>query len=166
MPASLQAAISKSLGAGDYSRQAELAASDGAPNDESGFSVALSALGTTALAGAWMRHSSTGAAYVFSLRGRTWSETAELTAPHGAPDDDFGISVALSAPGTTAMVGAPRHSGPGEAYVFRLRGRTWSQAAELTASHGTRGDLFGDSVGLSAPGTTAMVGAPGVNTGA
>ena len=161
MPASLQAAIRKSLGTAGYSRQAELTASDRAPGDQFGYSVALSALGTTALVGAWQRHSTTGAAYVFRLRGRTWSQTAELTAPHGAPFDSFGISVALSALGTTALVGAPRHSGTGAAYVFRLRGRTWSQTAVLAASDGARGDSFGWAVALSAPGSTALVGAPG-----
>jgi hypothetical protein len=164
VPASLQAAIRKSLGTAGYSRQAELTASDRAPGDQFGYSVALSGLGTTALVGAWQRHSTTGAAYVFRLRGGTWSQTAELTAPHGAPFDDFGISVALSALGTTALVGAPRHSGTGTAYVFRLRGGTWSQTAVLAASHGARGDSFGWGVALSAPGSTALVGATGRNS--
>ena len=164
VPASVQAAIRKSLGTAGYSRQAELTASDRASGDQFGYSVALSALGTTALVGAWQRHSSTGAAYVFRLRGGTWSQTAELTAPHGAPFDSFGISVALSALGTTALVGAPRHSGTGTAYVFRLRGGTWSQTAVLAASHGARGDSFGWGVALSAPGSTALVGASGRNS--
>ena len=93
---------------GTWSRTAVLTASNAAPGDEFGHSVALSALGSTALAGASVRHSETGAAYVFTLRRGTWSQTAELTASHGAPFDDFGRSVALSALGSTALIGAPR----------------------------------------------------------
>ena len=61
--------------------------------------MALSALGTTALVGAWGNNTQTGAAYVFTLRGGTWSQTAELTASDAAPADRFGWSVALSALG-------------------------------------------------------------------
>jgi len=145
---------------GTWSRTAELTASDGARGDEFGLSVALSALGTTALAGASQRNAQTGAVYVFTLRGGTWSQAAELTATGGKGFDQFGVSVALSASGTTALAGAPgRNSGAGAAYVFRLRRGTWTQAAELTASHRVRYAAFGCSVALSPPGTTALIGA-------
>jgi hypothetical protein len=165
-PASLQAAIRKSLGtavsSAGYSQQAKLTASGGMPGGEFGLSVALSALGTTALVGAPVRNTGTGAAYVFTLRRGTWSQTAVLTASHGARFDDFGRSVALSARGSTALVGAPgRNKDTGAAYVFTLRRGTWSQTAVLTASHGARLDEFGFSVALSALGSTALAGAIG-----
>ena len=160
---SLQAAIHKTLGPGSYSRPAELAASDGAANDEFGYSVALSGSGTTALVGAWERHTSLGAAYVFRLRGGHWSQTAELTVPGGKAYDEFGYSVALSGSGTTAVIGDLRRSGTGAAFVFRLRGNRWSQSAELTAANGAKGDNFGGSVAVSAPGSTIVVGAFGAN---
>ena len=141
---------------GTWSRTAELTASNAAPGDEFGRSVALSALGSTALAGASVRHSEAGAAYVFTLRRGTWSQTAELT---GATGDGFGFSVALSAPGSTALAGAPfHHTGTGAVYVFTLRRGTWSRTAELTAPHGAPGDDFGQSVALSALGSTALAG--------
>jgi hypothetical protein len=147
---------------GIWSQTAVLTASRGAPNDAFGYSVALSALGSTALVGAPGRNSSTGAAYVFILRGGTWSRTTELAASRGVPNDDFGAAVALSASGTTALVGASgRDSFTGAAYVFTLRGGTWSQTAELAASRGAPNDIFGSTVGLSAAGTTALVGAQG-----
>ena len=81
--------------------------------------MTLSALGTTALVGAPVRNTGTGAVYVFTLRHGTWSQTAELTASDAAPGDEFGYSVALSALGTTALAGAPfRHTSTGGAYVF------------------------------------------------
>jgi len=163
VPASLRAAIHRSLGAGAYSRQTELAAADGAPNDEAGYSVALSGSGTTALVGAWERDNDTGAAYVFRLRGGRWSQTAELTAPHGVANDEFGYSVALSATGATAVVGAPRAGSTGVAYLFGLRAGRESHVTELTAANGARGDSFGGAVAVSAPGATIVVGAFGAN---
>ncbi len=163
VPASLRAAIRTSLGAGAYARQTELAAADGAANDEFGYSVALSGPGTTALVGAWERDNDTGAAYVFRLRGGRWSQTAELTAPHGVANDEFGYSVALSATGATAVVGAPRAGSTGAAYVFGLRAGRESRTTELTAANGAKGDSFGGAVAVSAPGDTIVVGAFGAN---
>jgi hypothetical protein len=149
---------------GTWSRTAELTASDAAPGDGFGNSVGLSASGSTALAGAPFRHSSAGAAYVFTLRNGTWSQTAELTASDAAPLDWFGLSVALSASGGTALAGAPRHHpSAGAAYVFTLRHGTWSQTAELTAPDAAPLDWFGGSVALSASGGTALAGAQSHN---
>lgn len=165
-PASLQAAIRKSLGtavssSAGYVQQAVLTASGG----QFGQSVALSASGRTALVGAPVRNTGTGAAYVFTLRHGIWSRTAVLTASGGAQFDEFGSSVALSASGRTALVGAPgRNKDTGAAYVFTLRRGTWSRTAELTASDAAPGDEFGYSLALSALGTTALAGAPFRNT--
>jgi hypothetical protein len=144
------------LRGGTWSRTGELTASDAAAHDQFGSSVALSEGGNTALVGAPGRNSMAGAGYVFTLRGGTWSQTGELTASHAAAYDQFGNSVALSAAGSTAVVGADRHN---SAYVFALRGGTWSRTGELTASGTAAGDAFGWSVALSAAGSTALVGA-------
>lgn len=92
-------------------------------------------------------------------------QQAELAAKQGARGEAFGFSVAIY--GSIAVVGAPfKDSGMGAAYVF-VRSRTgnaWSQRAELTASDGAAGDLFGNSVAMY--GSTAVVGAPGRNSGA
>ena len=100
-PAGLRDAVQRSIGASG-GQQAALTASDGVSGDEFGYSVALS--GTTALVGAYYRNNGTGAAYVFSDAGGTWTQQAELTASDGATGDGFGSSVALS--GSTALVGA------------------------------------------------------------
>jgi len=162
VPASLQAAIGRSLGTratvSDYLQQAELTGSKG---DGLGFSVALSAGGGTALVGAPFHDSVAGAVYVFTLQGRTWHETAKLTASDAAADDDFGWAVALSTHGRTALIGAPgTNNYAGAVYVCTLRGRTWSQTAKLTAPHPAAHDFFGYSVALSARGSTALAGAP------
>ena len=98
-----------------WSRQARLTAADGAANDEFGGSVALS--GSTAAVGAASKNANTGAAYVFARSGTTWSQRAKLTAAHGAANDGFGGSVALS--GSSAIVGAlGTNANTGAAYVF------------------------------------------------
>ena len=143
-----------------WTRQAKL--TGGEANDGFGFSVAVS--GTAALIGApfrglgWSGYQ--GAADVFVQNGSAWTRQAVLTASDGAVGE-FGYSVAIS--GTTALVGAPVHdvgSNPsqGVAYAFSQNGPVWTQQAQLTASNGAAGDLFGNSVAIS--GGTAVVGAP------
>ncbi len=129
-----------------------------------GASVALSGNGDTALIGAPRENEKQGAAWVFTRSGSTWSpQGVELTGgeeerPHGR----FGASVALSADGTTALIGAPAdRSGTGAAWVFTHSGSTWvQQGARLTAAPRDRQGHFGRSVALSADGDTALIGAP------
>src|ERR1700744_343176 len=82
-----------------------------------------------------------------------------------------GGSAALSADGTTALVGAfDDASGAGAAYVFTRSGTTWTLQAKLTApttgtnrATGTNVE-FGDAVALSADGNTAVIGGFGDNS--
>jgi uncharacterized repeat protein (TIGR01451 family) len=145
-----------------WSQQARLNASDGAENDNFGYSVALS--GDTALIGAIVvdvgANVDQGSAYVFTRSGTTWVEEAKLTASDGSSGDWFGYSVALS--GDTALVGVNKDDvganvDQGSAYVFTRSWTTWTQQTQLTASDGEEGDEFGKSVALS--GETALVGA-------
>ncbi|TMC93736.1 MAG: hypothetical protein E6J12_00570 [Chloroflexi bacterium] len=140
-----------------WSQQARLIASDGASNDNFGYSVAIS--GSTAVVGAY-QHAAKGAVYVFVRSGTIWTQQAELTAADGVSGDHFGYSVAVS--GSTALVGAPAKSlSRGVAYVFLSSGTTWSQQAKLTAADRAQGDSFGNSMAIS--GSTAVVGASGAN---
>ncbi len=146
-----------------WTQQAELTASDGAPYDNFGRSLAVS--GDTVLVGA-ANHATSGdanqgAAYVFTGSGASWTQQAELTASDGASNDYFGWSVALD--GDSAVVGAYQHTAndnlyDGAAYLFARSGASWTQQQELTASDGNNNDNFGDAVALS--GETAVVGAP------
>jgi hypothetical protein len=148
-----------------WSQQAELAASDGNEGDAFGNSVALARDGLNASVGAIGRNAATGAAYVFVRSGASWSQQARLTASDGNSGDGFGLSVALSGDGGTALIGAESHNNnTGAAYVFARSGATWNQQAELTASDGAPNDYFGPSVTLSEDGGTALVGAAGHNS--
>ena len=81
--------------------------------------------------------------------------------------DAFGWSIALSASGSTLVVGTPLDDGPmnasadsGAVYVFRRSGTSWAQQAYLRASNADAGDRFGSSVSISDGGDVLLVGAP------
>jgi len=185
---------------GIWSQQAYLKASNtGMPKydiarlgaDAFGSSLAVSADGSTLAVGAPGEGSSatgingnqgdttadeSGAVYVFTRSGTTWSQQAYMKASNTRGHHDFGCSVALSVNGNTLAVGAryedssatgingnqgdtsAGHSGA--AYVFTRSGTTWSQQAYVKASNTHAGDYFGWSVALSADGRTLAVGAP------
>ena len=129
-----------------------------------GTSVALSANGDTALIGGWSDKEWDGAAWVFTRSGSTWTQQGpKLPDPgrHGSLDE-FGTSVALSADGNTALVGAPRdNENAGAVWVFTRSGETWSQqGGKLTGTGEIEGGWFGDRVALSADGDTALIGGP------
>lgn len=156
-------------------------------NDESGLSafgtsVALSSDGNTALIGGPCDNIScsvkflpsdtgygAGAAWVFVRSGSTWSEQAKLTANdetnannEGNGGGGFGVSVALSSDGNTALIGGQAdNSFVGAAWAFTRSGTTWrQQGSKLTANDETANSDadFGDSVALSSDGNTALIG--------
>ncbi len=104
-----------------------------------------------------------GAAYVFVRTGSTWSLEQKLG--KAEPDaEHFGSSVALSSDGGTALIGAYfTNDSHGAAYVYVRTGGSWSLQQTLLASDSVALDHFGLSVSLSDGGTTALVGAPGVD---
>jgi len=145
---------------GSWVEQTKLTASDGSSDDNFGWSVAIS--GDYALVGAHSdddQGSYSGSAYIFQRSCGAWLEQTKLTALDGSSDDLFGLSVAMS--GDYALVGAygddDRGSYSGSAYIFQRSGGTWLQQAKLTASDGSTGDFFGNSVAMS--GDVALVGA-------
>ncbi len=116
-----------------------------------------------------------GAVYVFTRSGATWSQQAYVKASNTDYSLQFGNAVALSADGSTLVVGAPGEAsnargvggdqtsrgiaGSGAVYVFARAGSTWSQQAYVKASNTGSGDLFGRALALSADGSTLAVGA-------
>jgi cysteine-rich repeat protein len=102
-------------------QQAYLKASNTGTQDKFGWSIALSADGSTLAVGAVGESSAAtgvggdqandsasfaGAVYVFTRSGVTWSQQAYIKASNTDAGDEFGFSVALSADGTTLAVGA------------------------------------------------------------
>jgi Fibronectin type III domain len=119
-------------------------------------SIALSADGNTVLVGARSLNEHTGGAWVFTRSGEIWTQQGpELGVSELSGPAEFGTSVALSADGSTALIGAPRDD---TAWVFTRSGETWTHNGQKLS--GDPGSEFGVSVALSADGSTALIGAP------
>ena len=132
--------------------------------DEFGTSVSID--GDFAVVGARLGDGDepdTGAAYVYQRFGVTWAQIAKLTASDGAPDDSFGITVAIE--DDTIIVGAVLADTAGGAragrvYVFERPACGWvdmTETSKLTASDGAAEDWFGSGVAVS--GNFAIIGA-------
>ena len=157
----------------DATETAKLTAFGTAESDEFGISVAVH--GETVVVGAHLddhtdgdgdTDDDEGAAYVFTKPATDgWTdntEGAKFTAPDGAANDEFGVSVAIDV--DAVVVGAHLHdvganANAGAAYVFTRDSNSgkWGQPLKLTASNGHADDGFGNSVAVD--GNTAAVGA-------
>jgi hypothetical protein len=171
-----------------------------AKGDQFGFSIGLSADGNTLAVGAISEDSgakgingdqndnsqaSSGATYVFTRTGNTWSQQAYIKASNTDNNDLFGYAVGLSADGTTLAVSAydedssardingvmdKRRRGSGAIYVFTRTGTNCAQTAYLKASNAEAGDSLGYDMAISQDGNTIVGGAadedcysPGIN---
>jgi len=126
-----------------------------------GSSVALSSDGATMVVGAPFDNSNAGAVWVFTRSGTTWTQQGKkLTGAEESGAGEFGISVALSSNGNTALIGGHEdNGGTGAAWVFTRSGSTWTQQGKkLTGGGETGPGKFGRSVALSSNGNTALIG--------
>jgi hypothetical protein len=133
-----------------------------AGSDSFGAAVALSADGSTAVIGAPNAAGGVGSARVFTRSGGLWTQQGTLTGTGESGTGGFGSSVAVSADGSTALVGCPfddATSEYGAAFAFTRSGATWSQqGGKLVGNSLSPGAWLGWSVALSGNGTTALVG--------
>jgi hypothetical protein len=138
--------------------------------DKFGWSVAISGDGMYVIGGAPyddLTYTDQGSVYIYNRTGLIWSSPAKLneSAADRAPNNNFGLSVALSNDGTYAIVGSPFIDSPssdsGAAYIFTRTGtNTWTQQQKLVPTDGVTSDWFGFSVDISDDGTYAIVGTP------
>jgi hypothetical protein len=152
---------------GDQVLQQAIINNPGPSSNNFGNSVALQ--GTTALIGAPdgilyapnQPPLGPGAAFVYTLKGKSWVRRAKLVAPANAKGDEFGFSVAIS--GADSVIGQPVFGANkcGTAFAFAGSGATWKERAQLVNHTCTGFDAFGYSVAVS--GTSSVIGAPGTN---
>jgi hypothetical protein len=139
-----------------------------------GSAVALSGDGNTALIGGVVSDSEP-AAWVYTRSGGAWTQQGPpLTGPGGSTSY-FGTPVALSADGSTALLGGPgttrshgiiTYGNVGSAWVYARTGGGWSEQSELIAGNQSDAMNFGASVAISSDGNTALIGAPAANNNA
>jgi hypothetical protein len=128
-----------------------------------GFSVAISGDGNTAIVGGVIDDSGAGAAWVYTRSGGVWSQQGSKLVGMGAVGvAGQGSSVALSAEGSTAIVGGQNdNSNAGAAWVYTRSGGVWSQQGSKLVGTGVVGAAFqGHSLAISADGNTVIVGGP------
>ena len=175
----------------------------GADGDLFGYAVGLSADGNTLAAGAFDEGGSSkvingpedgrlpgsGAAYVFTRSGTTWSRQAYLKSPTQDRADSMGTWITISDDGNTVVAGAldedtltpginvvqSGHSGTvdapddmsaGAAWAFARSGTTWSEQANFKASNAGKTDWFGVRLAVSGDGRTLAVSAPNEDSAA
>lgn len=116
-----------------------------------------------------------GAVYVFAVVAAVWTQQAYVKASNTDAMDQFGSAVALSADGATLAVGARGESSnatgidgdltsnyavsSGAVYVFVRTAGVWAQEAYVKASNTDFYDVFGESLALTADGSTLAAGA-------
>lgn len=132
---------------------------------QQGWAVAISADGNTAIIGGYFDSGGIGAAWIFTRKNNVWTQQGEKLV--GTGYDDFilpvnmGFSVGMSADGNTVILGAPYDSYPrGAAWIFSRKDNLWTQKGEKLVDENSPSGGQGISVGLSADGNTAIVGAP------
>ena len=152
-----------------WSEQAKLVASDAQANDQFGRAVSISS--DTVVVGASLEDAGgtdTGAVYVFTRSGTTWSQQAKLVSENPNGLDEFGISVDID--GDSVIMGATKEDtgsqDTGAVYIFTRSGTTWSQQKLLKASDVPAYKRFGWAAaidGKTAVGTSKLIDS---NTGA
>jgi len=148
-----------------------------AEGDQFGYSIALSSDGNTLAVGAIGEDSNatgingnqadnsanqSGAAYVFTRTGSSWSQQAYIKSTMTRPNILFGYSIGLSANGDTLAVAEyDADRGKGALYVLERSGGAWSHQARIQdqAEHLEPQDSLGYSLAISDDGNTIAAGA-------
>jgi hypothetical protein len=181
-----------------WSQQAYLKGSNTDGGDLFGYGVGLSADGNTLAVGAYDEDGSgrgvntipdnlrngTGAVYVFTRTGSTWSQQAYLKGSRSEINDAIGNSLVVSEDGNTIAAGsgdenclnpgvnplgcessrvippgadaAPGGSA-GAGYIWARNGNTWTEQAFVKSSNPDANDWFGVRMALSGDGNTLAV---------
>ena len=169
-----------------WTQQQKIQASDATNFYQFGRAVDINSDGTYAIVGStyevtWPGPGESGAAYIFTRSGSTWTEQAKIKASDAASFDWFGEQVSINSDGSYAVVCAQEkdlvtgssypNKNHGAVYIFSRSGSTWTQERKITASDIQPYDLFGYSLSMSSNGAKVIVGAPeedtdGTNAGA
>jgi hypothetical protein len=126
-----------------------------------GYFTAISADGNTLAEGAYGDNGNTGAVWIFTRSGSTWTQQGSKLVGTGAVGAaEQGTSVAISADGNTVLSGGySDNSGVGAMWVFTRNGTTWTQQGAKLVGTGNIGTSYqGNIVALSADGGTAISG--------
>jgi hypothetical protein len=116
----------------------------------------------------------TGSAYVFERTGGAWKQRDHLKAPNAEVDDQFGLSLTMSADGSILAVGAYMEDSAsvgigglqdngqfsqnsGAVYLFERVNNAWPPPTYIKASNTEANDFFGLNLALSPDGNILAV---------
>jgi hypothetical protein len=140
---------------GVWSQQGDkLVGADAEGAAQQGNSVTISADGNTAIVGGPLDNSGVGAAWVYTRNGGMWLQVgSKLVGDGSVGAAEQGLSVAISADGTTAILGGPYDNSPtGAAWVFTASTfSAWVPVASHTS--GKNNSQWRSDLGLLNPGT-------------
>lgn len=175
---------------GIWAQQAYIKASNTGAFDTFGTALALSKDGNTLAVSATDEDSNatgingnqannsssgSGAVYVYTRSGATWSQQAYIKASNTGSGDGFGDAISLTEDGNIMAISALSEgsnaigingnqnnniaSASGAVYVFIRTGAVWIQEAYIKASNSEASDQFGQDLSLSSNGSRLVVGA-------
>lgn len=152
---------------GEWLEETKLLIDNEDHSSHSGFSVAISGDGNTAIVGFYYddneKGENSGTVCIYRRIDGMWVQQIRLVDNDGGKYGYFGGSVALSSDGCVAIVGAPNSknssgANSGAAYIYRYTGDVWLEETKLVANDVSNGDQFGYLVMLSGTGNAAVVG--------
>lgn len=136
--------------------------SDGVSGDYFGYAVAIK--GGEIVVGAPCHTVSeqqcTGAAYVFTGSGSSWTQQAELDDPGQAYDDFFGLAVGIGSNSVLASAYG-EDDNQGAVFAYTLQHAHWAEKDDIADPAATDNDLFGLS--MVASGKKLVIGAGGTD---
>lgn len=148
---------------GSWSSDGILIGSETSGQSNQGMAVALSADGETAIVGGYNDDGGRGAAWVFTKEVDGWRQQGDkLMAPSSAVSKN-GISVSLSADGSTAAVGAATLRGLNYescAFIWRRKDARWFCSETPLIGRGATTPGSGPRLAIDANGSTAIFGDP------
>ncbi len=140
-----------------------LLASSSTVQTYTGFSVAMSADGNTAVVGQVFDGGTyyVGAALIYVRTANTWALQAKLIGSDNIGSSHQGYAVAISADGNSVIVGGETdNNGSGAVWFYKRINNSWTQIGHKKYQEGTNFKRLGFSVSMSADGKKAIVSEP------
>lgn len=149
-----------------WTQQTKLVASDGLLDDNFGHDVCLNADATIAMVAAPDRDdnslTNSGAVYIFTRSGSTWTQQQKIYAPLKAIGDRFGIGMSMNAAGDYALIASyardDKGTDTGVVFGFSRSINTWTHKHTLYPNVSEVDEGFGVSIALNAVGDFALIG--------
>ena len=149
-----------------WTEQQKLVASDGMIDDYFGHDVCLNADATIAMVAAPGRDdnslTNSGAVYIFTRSGSTWTQQQKIYAPLKAAEDRFGIGMSMNAAGDYALIASyardDKGADTGVVFGFSRSVNTWTHKHTFYPNFSEADEGFGVSIALNAVGDFALIG--------